>query len=121
MGAAISQLWTPPMIDIGVVGLPSAGKTAIIHKLSGGQKPTEPLNQTVNTTHFSQGSQQYFIFDYSGNEKKAMSVLELIEHLEIDKDLEENKNFRIVATSAITGENLVEGLEWMRQVVRANP
>ncbi|ESU09335.1 hypothetical protein FGSG_03848 [Fusarium graminearum PH-1] len=102
MGAAISQLWTPPMIDIGVVGLPSAGKTAIIHKLSGGQKPTEPLNQR---------SQQYFIFDYSGNEK----------HLEIDKDLEENKNFRIVATSAITGENLVEGLEWMRQVVRANP
>lgn len=47
MGAAISQLWTPPMIDIGVVGLPSAGKTAIIHKLSGGQKPTEPLNQSM--------------------------------------------------------------------------
>ncbi|EKJ73209.1 hypothetical protein FPSE_06633 [Fusarium pseudograminearum CS3096] len=183
MGATISQLWTPPMIDIAVVGLPSAGKTAIIHKLSGGQKPTQPLNETVNTTHFSQGSQQYFFFDYSGNEKvraiwrvflsrkealvfvidstnrdnmeetkealwnvlrnimldgqpvlilankqdhpKAMNVLELIECLEIDKDLEKNKNFvrvlfhqslRIVATSAITGENLVEGLEWMRQV-----
>ncbi|KAM0414508.1 hypothetical protein ACHAPD_007764 [Fusarium lateritium] len=60
MGAAISQLWTPPLINIGVVGLPSAGKTAIIHKLSRGQKPTLPLMDS---------SQEYFIFDYSGNEK----------------------------------------------------
>lgn len=27
------------------------------------------IRVAVNTTHFSQGSQQYFIFDYSGNEK----------------------------------------------------
>jgi small GTP-binding protein len=176
MGTAISQLWAPPIIQVGFVGLPSAGKTAIIHKLSRGQKPTLPLTDTVNTTYFSQGSQQYLIFDYTGDERvrviwrkllfgreaivfvldstdrenmketrealwrvlreemldpqpvlilankqdnpKAMSVLEIIEYLEIDKDLERTTKCRIMATSAITGEGLVEGLEWMRQIVR---
>ncbi|KAL6916311.1 hypothetical protein FSHL1_007759 [Fusarium sambucinum] len=179
MGAVISQLWTPPLINIGVVGLPSAGKTAIIHKLSRGQKPTPPLTDTVNTTCFFQGSQKYLIFDYSGNEKlraiwrkllfrlqaivfvidstdrvnmeetrealwqvlreemldpqpvlilankqdnpKAISVLELIECLEIEGDLEKTRKCRIIATSSITGEGLVEGLEWMRRIVRTNP
>ncbi|KAG8672966.1 ADP-ribosylation factor-like protein 15 [Fusarium poae] len=69
MGAAISRLWTPPIIQVGFVGLPSTGKTAIIHKLSQGQKPTLPLTDTVNTTRFFRGSQEYCIFDYSGNEK----------------------------------------------------
>ncbi|OBS25161.1 hypothetical protein FPOA_05696 [Fusarium poae] len=179
MGAAISQLWTPPIIQVGFVGLPSTGKTTIIHKLSQGQKPTLPLTDTVNTTRFFQGSQEYCIFDYSGNEKlraiwrkllfrmqaivfvidstdrankeetrealwqvlreemldpqpvlilankqdnpKALSVLELIAYLEIEKDLEKTRKCRIIATSSITGEGLVEGLEWMRQIVRTNP
>jgi hypothetical protein len=47
-----------------------------------------------------------------------MSALEIIEYLEIDKDLERTTKCRIMATSAITGEGLVEGLEWMRQIVR---
>ncbi|KAL4732070.1 ADP-ribosylation factor-like protein 15 [Fusarium chlamydosporum] len=179
MGATLSQLWTPPTIAVGFVGLHSAGKTTIIHKLSRGQKPTPPLTETINNTRFFQGSQEYNILDYSGDERlravwrkllftmraivfvidstdrenmeeardalwlvlreemldpqpvlilankqdspKAMSVSELIDYLEIEEDLERTRKCRIIPTSAITGENLDEGLEWMRQIVRTNP
>ncbi|RGP80723.1 ADP-ribosylation factor [Fusarium longipes] len=68
MGGTISQLWAP-VIAVGFVGLPSAGKTEIIRKLSHGQEPIPPITDTVNTTRFFQGSQEYNIFDYSGDAK----------------------------------------------------
>ncbi|GKU08794.1 adp-ribosylation factor [Fusarium langsethiae] len=154
MGATISQLWAPPIIQVGFVGLPSAGKTAIIHKLSRGQKPTLPLTDTVNTTYFFQGSQQYWIFDYTGDErvrgiwKNLLFGREAIVFV-LDSTYRENTKEtrealwrvlreemlgpqpvlilankqdspRVMATSAITGEGLVVGLEWMRQIVRNN-
>lgn len=42
MGATVSQLWAPEPIAIGFIGLRSAGKTMIVHKLSGNQEPAMP-------------------------------------------------------------------------------
>ncbi|KAI1071545.1 hypothetical protein LB507_005431, partial [Fusarium sp. FIESC RH6] len=69
MGATISQLWTPPTIAVGVVSIPSAGKTSIIRKLSGGQDPIPPLNETVNNTIFTVRGQEYDVFDYSSDRR----------------------------------------------------
>ncbi|KAH7184636.1 P-loop containing nucleoside triphosphate hydrolase protein [Fusarium flagelliforme] len=69
MGATISQLWTPPPIAVGVVSIPSAGKTSIIRKLSGGQDPIPPLNETVNNTIFTVKSQEYNVLDYTSDRR----------------------------------------------------
>ncbi|CAG7558061.1 unnamed protein product [Fusarium equiseti] len=86
MGATISQLWTPPTIAVGVVSIPSAGKTAIIRKLSGGQDPIPPLNESsiacpnlisryadtgiaVNNTIFTVKGQEYNVLDYSSDRR----------------------------------------------------
>jgi GTPase SAR1 family protein len=42
MGAALSRLWVPNQISIGVIGLRSAGKTTLVHKLSGNPEPVKP-------------------------------------------------------------------------------
>ncbi|KAJ4026303.1 ADP-ribosylation factor-like protein 15 [Fusarium irregulare] len=69
MGATISQLWTPPTIAVGVVSIPSAGKTSIIRKLNGGQDPIPPLNETVNNTIFTVRGQEYNVLDYSSDRR----------------------------------------------------
>ena len=86
MGATISQLWTPPTIAVGVVSIPSAGKTSIIRKLSGGQDPIPPLNESsitlpnliprcadtciaVNNTIFTVKGQEYNVLDYSSDRR----------------------------------------------------
>ncbi|PNP58454.1 hypothetical protein FNYG_15117 [Fusarium nygamai] len=67
MGATISQLWAPPPITIGLIGLRSAGKTTIVHKLSGNSDPVMPSMETVEITSVFQGNQQFKLFDYAGN------------------------------------------------------
>jgi hypothetical protein len=42
MGATVSQLWAPPPITVGLIGLRSAGKTTMVHKLSGNSDPVKP-------------------------------------------------------------------------------
>lgn len=86
MGATISQLWSPPTIAVGVVSIPSAGKTAIIRKLSGGQDPVPPLNESsitlpslisryadtciaVNNTIFTVKGQEYNVLDYTSDRR----------------------------------------------------
>ncbi|RBR13505.1 uncharacterized protein FIESC28_08133 [Fusarium coffeatum] len=59
MGATISQLWTPPTIAVGVVSIPSAGKTSIIRKISG----------AVNNTIFTVRGQEYNVLDYSSDRR----------------------------------------------------
>ncbi|QGI70694.1 hypothetical protein CEK26_003028 [Fusarium fujikuroi] len=67
MGATISQFWAPPPITVGLIGLRSAGKTTIVHKLSGNSDPATPSIETVEITPVYQGNQQFKIFDYAGN------------------------------------------------------
>lgn len=42
MGATFSQFWAPPPVTVGLIGLRSAGKTTIVHKLSGNPDPVTP-------------------------------------------------------------------------------
>ncbi|KAG9495420.1 hypothetical protein J7337_013666 [Fusarium musae] len=67
MGATVSQLWAPPPITVGLIGLRSAGKTTIVHKLSGNSDPVKPSIETIEITPVFQGNQQFKLFDYAGN------------------------------------------------------
>ncbi|KAH7148014.1 ADP-ribosylation factor family-domain-containing protein [Fusarium sp. MPI-SDFR-AT-0072] len=183
MGATFSQLWAPEPIAIGVIGLRSAGKTTIVHKLSGNQEPAmpsveseSPFHETVEITPVFQGNQQFKLFDYAGNphwrpcwrsfmsrlqgvvfvidstdrealqearvelvgllkeemlerqpflvlankqdDPKAMSVAKLTEYLDIQQYLEEASKCRVQPTSALTGEGLAAGLEWVRNALK---
>ncbi|KLO81800.1 putative ADP-ribosylation factor [Fusarium fujikuroi] len=176
MGATISQFWAPPPITVGLIGLRSAGKTTIVHKLSGNSDPVTPSIETVEITPVYQGNQQFKIFDYAGNphwrpcwrsfmsrlqavvfvidssdmealqeaktelagllkedmleqqpflvlankqdDSKAMSVAELTEYLDIQKYLDKPSKCRVQPTSALTGEGLAAGLEWVRHILR---
>ncbi|KLP05661.1 putative ADP-ribosylation factor [Fusarium fujikuroi] len=176
MGATISQFWAPPPITVGLIGLRSAGKTTIVHKLSGNSDPVTPSIETVEITPAYQGNQQFKIFDYAGNphwrpcwrsfmsrlqavvfvidssdmealqeaktelagllkedmleqqpflvlankqdDSKAMSVAELTEYLDIQKYLDKPSKCRVQPTSALTGEGLAAGLEWVRHILR---
>ncbi|KAI1036218.1 hypothetical protein LB504_011534 [Fusarium proliferatum] len=67
MGATFSQFWAPPPITVGLIGLRSAGKTTIVHTLSGNPDLVTPSVETVEITPVFQGSQQFKLFDYAGN------------------------------------------------------
>ncbi|EXK28631.1 hypothetical protein FOMG_15095 [Fusarium oxysporum f. sp. melonis 26406] len=183
MGATVSQLWAPEPIAIGFIGLRSAGKTTIVHKLSGNQEPAmpsveseSPFPTTVEITPVFQGNQQFKLFDYAGNphwrpcwrsfmsrlrgvvfvidstdrdalqeakaelvgllkeemleqqpflvlankqdDPKAMSVAELTEYLDIQQYLDKSSKCRVQPTSALTGEGLAAGLDWVRNALR---
>ncbi|KAF5974841.1 ADP-ribosylation factor [Fusarium coicis] len=176
MGATVSQFWAPPPIAVGLIGLRSAGKTTIVHKLSGNSDPVEPSIETVEITPVFQGNQQFKLFDYAGNphwrpcwrsfmsrlqavvfvidstdkdalpevkmelagllkedmleqqpflvlankqdDPKAMSVAELIEYLDVQHYLHKPSKCHVQPTSALTGEGLAAGLEWVRDALR---
>ncbi|KAF5572625.1 ADP-ribosylation factor [Fusarium pseudoanthophilum] len=176
MGATVSQLWAPPPITVGLIGLRSAGKTAIVHKLSGNSDPVIPSIETVEITPVTQGNQEFKLFDYAENphwrpcwrsfmsrlqavvfvidstdrdalpevkmelagllkedmleqqpflvlankqdDAKAMSVTKMIEYLDIQQYLGKPSKCRVQPTSALTGEGLTAGLEWVRNVLR---
>ncbi|KAF4495697.1 ADP-ribosylation factor [Fusarium agapanthi] len=191
MGATISQFWAPSPITVGLIGLRSAGKTTIVHKLSGNLEPVTPSVETVQITPVYQGNQQFKLFDYAGNphwrpcwrsfmsrlqavvfvidstdrdalqeakveligllkedmleqqpflvlankqddlvrgvltgvilgidmRQKAMSVAQLAEYLDIQQYLDKPSKCRVQPTSALTGEGLAAGLEWVRDVL----
>ncbi|SPJ78134.1 probable ADP-ribosylation factor [Fusarium torulosum] len=177
MGATISRLWTPEPIWVGLIGLRSAGKTAIVYRLSGNKAPVTPSVDTVDTTSVHQASQQFHLLDYTGEPKirpcwrsfmtrvhavvfvidssdretlpeaktellyllkeimldhqpflifankqdypKAMSAAELTEFLDIQQYLERDLKCCVQGSSAVTGDGLAGGLEWVRQAVRA--
>ncbi|EXL92944.1 ADP-ribosylation factor family-domain-containing protein [Fusarium oxysporum II5] len=177
------ELWAPEPIAIGFIGLRSAGKTTIVHKLSGNQEPAmpsveseSPFPTTVEITPVFQGNQQFKLFDYAGNphwrpcwrsfmsrlrgvvfvidstdrealqeaklelvgllkeemleqqpflvlankqdDPKAMSAAELTEYLDIQHYLDKSSKCRVQPTSALTGEGLAAGLEWVRNALR---
>ncbi|CCT75404.1 probable ADP-ribosylation factor [Fusarium fujikuroi IMI 58289] len=176
MGATFSQFWAPPPITVGLIGLRSAGKTTIVHTLSGNPDLVTPSVETVEITPVYQGNQQFKIFDYAGNphwrpcwrsfmsrlqavvfvidssdikalqeaktelagllkedmleqqpflvlankqdDSKAMSVAELTEYLDIQQYLDKPSKCRVQPTSALTGEGLAAGLEWVRHILR---
>ncbi|KAI3579951.1 ADP-ribosylation factor 1-like protein [Fusarium oxysporum f. sp. albedinis] len=176
MGATVPQLWAPEPIAIGFIGLRSAGKTTIVHKLSGNQEPVMPSVETVEITPVFQGNQQFKLFDYAGNphwrpcwrsfmsrlrgvvfvidstdrealqevkvelvgllkeemleqqpflvlankqdDPKAMSAAELTEYLDIQQYLDKSSKCRVQPTSALTGEGLAAGLDWVRSALR---
>jgi small GTP-binding protein len=86
MGATISRLWTPEPIWVGLIGLRSAGKTAIVYRLSGNKAPVTPsmdsespqyykimyrltARTAVTTALVHQASQQFDLLDYTGEPK----------------------------------------------------
>ncbi|KAF5678194.1 ADP-ribosylation factor [Fusarium denticulatum] len=176
MGATFSQLWALPQITVGLIGLRSAGKTTIVHKLSGNSDPVTPSIETVEITAVYQGNQQFKLFDYAGNphwrpcwrsfmsrlqavvfvidstdrdalqevkmelvgllkedmleqqpflvlankqhDPKAMGDAELTEYLDIQQYLDRPSKCRVQPTSALTGEGLAAGLDWVRDALR---
>ncbi|KAF5556598.1 ADP-ribosylation factor [Fusarium mexicanum] len=175
MGATVSQFWAPPPITVGLIGLRSAGKTTMVHKLSGNLEPVTPSVETVEVTPVFQGNQEFKLFDYAGNphwrpcwrsfmsrlqavvfvidstnrdslqeaktelawllkedmleqqpflvlankqdDPKAMSVAEMTKHLDIQQYLDRPSKCRVQPTSALTGEGLAAGLDWVRDVL----
>ncbi|KAH6884272.1 ADP-ribosylation factor family-domain-containing protein [Thelonectria olida] len=67
MGQSISQLWAPAKIRVALVGLPSAGKTAIVTKLLERVAPTSPTMLEVDSITLN--GQCYDLFDYAGDER----------------------------------------------------
>ncbi|KAF5589628.1 ADP-ribosylation factor [Fusarium pseudocircinatum] len=152
MGATFSQLWVPSPITVGLIGLRSAGKTTIVHKLSGNSDPVMPSIETVEITPVFQGTQQFKLFDYAGNPhwrpcwrsfmSRLQAVVCVIDSTDRDalqeakmelvgllkEDMLEQQPFlvlankqddlRVQSTSALTGEGLGAGLEWVRDVLR---
>ncbi|KIL85941.1 hypothetical protein FAVG1_10910 [Fusarium avenaceum] len=177
MGATISRLWTPEPIWVGLVGIQSAGKTAIVYRLSGNNATVTPSTDTVTSTQVHQASQDFDLLDYTSDPRvrpawrsfmtrvhavvfvidsadrdtlpeaktelsyllkeimldhqpflifankqdnpKAMSAIELTEFLDIQQYLERDLKCFVQRSSAVTGDGLAEGLEWVRQAVRA--
>ncbi|KAF5983512.1 putative ADP-ribosylation factor [Fusarium bulbicola] len=175
MGATVSQFWAPRPITVGLIGLRSAGKTTIVHKLSGNSDPVIPSIETVEITPVFQRNQEFKLFDYAGNphwrpcwrsfmsrlqavvfvidstdrdalqeaktelgwllkedmleqqpflvlankqdDPKTMSVAELTKYLDIQQYLDRPSKCRVQPTSALTGEGLAAGLEWVRDVL----
>ncbi|KAG4261243.1 hypothetical protein FPRO03_11794 [Fusarium proliferatum] len=193
MGATFSQFWAPPPITVGLIGLRSAGKTTIVHTLSGNPDLVTPSFESespsfsaiefitltsvaVEITPVFQGSQRFKLFDYAGNphwrpcwrsfmsrlqavvfvidstdmdalqeakmeliglleedmleqqpflvlankqdNSKAMSVAKLTEYLDIQQYLDRPSKCRVQSTSALTGEGLATGLEWVRKAFK---
>ncbi|KAG5760578.1 hypothetical protein H9Q72_011319 [Fusarium xylarioides] len=176
MGATVSQFWAPPPITVGLIGLRSAGKTTIVHKLSGNSDPVMSSIETVEITSVFQGNQQFKLFDYAGNphwrpcwrsfmsrlqavvfvidsidrealqeakveligllkedmleqqpflvlankqdDLKAASFAELIQYLDIQQYLDKPSKCRVQSASALTGEGLAAGMEWVRDALR---
>ncbi|KAF4454394.1 ADP-ribosylation factor [Fusarium albosuccineum] len=73
MGSAISSLWMPQKLWVGMVGLPEAGKTSIVSKLKRNTipvewKPTYAVDLADNGDVTVNG-QPYNLFDYGGDIK----------------------------------------------------
>ncbi|KAF5242771.1 hypothetical protein FANTH_8507 [Fusarium anthophilum] len=51
------------------------------------------------------------------DDTKAMSVVELTEYLDIQQYLDRPSKSRVQPTSALTGEGLAAGLDWVRDVL----
>ncbi|KAH7251415.1 ADP-ribosylation factor family-domain-containing protein [Fusarium tricinctum] len=177
MGGTISRLWTSEPIWVGLVGIQSAGKTAIVYRLSGNNAPVTPSTDTVTSTPIYQASQHFDLLDYTSEPKirpawrsfmtrvhavvfvidstdrdtlpeaktellyllkeimldhqpflifankqdipKAMSTAELTEFLDIQQYLDRDLKCCVQGSSAVTGDGLTEGLEWVRQAVTA--
>lgn len=52
MGAIISRLWAPEPIWVGLVGIQSAGKTAIVYRLSGNKAPVTPSTDSESPQYY---------------------------------------------------------------------
>ncbi|CAJ0554486.1 Ff.00g129990.m01.CDS01 [Fusarium sp. VM40] len=63
--------------------------------------------------------QPFLIFANKQDNPKAMSAAELTEFLDIQQYLERDLKCYVQGSSAVTGDGLTEGLEWVRQAVRA--
>ncbi|RSL91151.1 hypothetical protein CEP51_000427 [Fusarium floridanum] len=70
MGQTISSLWTPPKISVVLIGLPSAGKTAIVwHLLHRAVPATIPARSMLEIDTVTRNGQSFDLFDYDGDEK----------------------------------------------------
>jgi GTPase SAR1 family protein len=71
MGGTISRLWTSEPIWVGLVGIQSAGKTAIVYRLSGNNAPVTPSTDSESpqydkTTNTHKENSSYFHSDLPG-------------------------------------------------------
>lgn len=70
MGQAISSVWTPRKITVGLAGLPSAGKSAIVwHLLHRAVPATIPPRSMIEVDTITRNGQSFDLFDFVGDEK----------------------------------------------------
>ncbi|KAI1043122.1 hypothetical protein LB505_006918 [Fusarium chuoi] len=124
MGATFSQFWAPPPITVGLIGLRSAGKTTIVHKLSGNPDPVTPSVESespfvsdrshktdINMDALQEAKteligllkedmleqQPFLVLANKQDDSKAMSVAELTKYLNIQQYI--GKPSKCVSTS----------------------
>ncbi|KAF6513779.1 hypothetical protein HZS61_007104 [Fusarium oxysporum f. sp. conglutinans] len=62
--------------------------------------------------------QPFLVLANKQDDPKAMSVAELTEYLDIQHYLDKSSKCRVQPTSALTGEGLAAGLNWVRNALR---